>query len=78
MKAKAPVAEAALGYSFRVVPDDGVYFIEVPDLPGCMTQAERLEDIGPTAVDAVRAWLATAREMGRPIPAPSMPNQSVA
>lgn len=70
--------DAALGYPFRVTPDEGVFFIEFPDLPGCMTQAETAEDIGPMALDAARAWLATARELGRPIPVPSAPASSVA
>ena len=61
---------AALGYAFRVVPEDGAYFIEVPDLPGCMTQAETADEIIPMVTDAVRGWIATARELGREVPAP--------
>jgi len=51
--------------------DDQAFLAEVPDLPGCIadgaTQAEALANAA-----IIRAeWLETARELGRPIPAPS-------
>ncbi|WP_310392484.1 type II toxin-antitoxin system HicB family antitoxin [Hymenobacter sp.] len=50
--------------------EDGAFLAEVPDLPGCMadggTQAEALSNVALI----IDEWLATARELGRPIPAP--------
>jgi len=50
--------------------DDQAFIAEVPELPGCMAD-------GPTKADALAAadlvaeqWLATAKELGRPIPEP--------
>ena len=61
----------SLGYPFLVAPDEGAFFIEFPDLPGCITQAETADAIGAMASDALRAWLETARQFGREIPPPS-------
>lgn len=49
---------------------DAGFIAEVPELPGCMAD-------GPTKVKALQAvevvakeWLETAKELGRPVPAP--------
>lgn len=50
----------ALEYPYTVVPDDGSFIIQFPDLPGCMTQVEDASEIATTA-DEIRAlWLETA------------------
>jgi predicted RNase H-like HicB family nuclease len=61
----------AISYPFWVTPDDGQYVVEVFDLPGCMTVARRLEDVGPMAADAAAAWIRRAEALGREIPRPS-------
>ncbi len=53
--------------------DDGGYVIEFPDLPGCMTQAESLDELGAMAAEAKALWLETALESGWDIPLPSFP-----
>ena len=64
----------ALDYPYTVVADpDGGFFVSFPDLPGCMTQVERPEAIGPMA-DEIRAlWIETEYERGGDIPLPSGP-----
>ncbi len=51
--------------------EDQAFLAEVPDLPGCIadgaTQAEALANAGTI----INEWLETARELNRPIPAPS-------
>ncbi len=43
----------ALQYPFNVIAEpEGGYVIVFPDLPGCMTQVETLEDIGPMYLPA--------------------------
>ncbi|MDQ3700894.1 MAG: type II toxin-antitoxin system HicB family antitoxin [Chloroflexota bacterium] len=62
----------ALEYPFNVIADpDGGYVIVFPDLPGCLTQAESAEEVGPMAEDARRLWLAAAYAQGQDIALPS-------
>ncbi|WP_375418664.1 type II toxin-antitoxin system HicB family antitoxin [uncultured Hymenobacter sp.] len=50
--------------------EDAAFIAKVPDLPGCLadgaTQAEALSNVALI----IDEWLITARELGRPIPAP--------
>jgi len=63
-------------YSFTVVADpDGGYVIEFPDLPGCMTQVEELDEVGPMAAEIRKLWIETAYEEGMDIPSPSYPER---
>ena len=61
-------------YRFVVRPlsedDGGGYLVEFPDLPGCMSDGDTVEDAISNAVDAMTAWLEAMREAGRPIPNP--------
>ena len=49
---------------------DNAFIAEVPDLPGCMadgaTQSDALQNVGVI----IQEWIATAQELGRPVPAP--------
>jgi len=63
-------------YPFQAIADeDGGYVIVFPDLPGCMTQVESVEEIPTMAEDARRAWIETAYEDGEDIPLPSYPEE---
>lgn len=63
-------------YPFNVVAEsDGGYFVSFPDLPGCMTQVERIEDVGSIADEIRELWLETAYEQGLDIPEPASPAQ---
>jgi len=63
-----------LEYPFTTVADgDDAYFIKFPDLPGCMTQVQRLEDIGPMAEEIRQLWIETEYDQGADIPMPSEP-----
>jgi antitoxin HicB len=62
-------------YPYTVVPDpEGGFVILFPDLPGCMTQVERSEEIAPMAEDARVLWIETEFELGADIPLPSGSN----
>ena len=50
--------------------DDGAYIAEVPELPGCMSDGETHAEAAVNAEDAMRAWIETARELGREVPVP--------
>jgi predicted RNase H-like HicB family nuclease len=63
-----------LQYPFRVDADPhGGYVIAFPDLPGCLTQADEPDEIGPMAEEARGLWIETEFEAGNEIPLPSYP-----
>lgn len=51
--------------------EDGGYSVEVPDLVGCITQGENLEEAMQMAQDAALGWLLTTIEEEEEIPTPS-------
>ena len=51
-------------------PEYAGWIARVPDLPGCITQADTFEELEAMIEDAMRAWLETAIERGIPIPEP--------
>jgi antitoxin HicB len=54
-----------------LAPDEGGgYLVEFPDLPGCMSDGETVEEAIANGLDAKHAWLTVAREEGRSIPEP--------
>ena len=59
-------------YPFSVHADqDGGYVLVFPDLPGCMTQVDTAEEIGPMAEEVRRLWIETEYDLGHSIPDPS-------
>jgi len=49
------------------------YTVEVPDLPGCVTEGKNLAEAILMAVDAASGWILTSLEDGEPIPDASKP-----
>lgn len=84
--AKAPAERAAAreraatyhvggdDYPFTVRPlaadEGGGYLVEYPDLPGCISDGETVDEAIANGIEAKRAWLAVARDEGRSIPEP--------
>jgi antitoxin HicB len=68
-----------LDYPFRVRPftdeEGGSYLIAFPDLPGCLSDGETIEEAIASGADALRSWIETAREFGDPVPPPSRSRQ---
>ena len=62
----------ALPYSMEFIPDtdEGGYVVSFPDLKGCLTSGETIDDAVRNAEDAKREWLAAAIESGIEIPVP--------
>ncbi len=50
--------------------EDQAFIAEVPELPGCAADGETYQEALANAELVTREWLETARELGRPIPAP--------
>ncbi len=49
----------------------GGYTVEVPDLPGCVSEGDSLADAILMAVDAASGWVLDELEDGKPAPAAS-------
>lgn len=47
---------------------EGEYLVSVPALPGCYTEGSTLEEAREMAADAIRAYCASLRKHGEPIP----------
>ncbi len=63
-------------YRFNVIagdPDEGGYVIEFPDLPGCMTSIESLDELVEMATEIRELWIESEYERGMDIPEPSYP-----
>ena len=50
--------------------EDQAFIAEVPELPGCAADGQTHQDALANAEVVIQEWLATARDLGRPIPAP--------
>jgi antitoxin HicB len=62
----------ALQYRVNIIAEpEGGYFIDYPDLPGCMSQAETLEEAFEAAQEIRELWITAAYESGFDIPLPS-------
>ena len=54
--------------------EGGGYLIEFPDLPGCMSDGEMVEEAVVNGVDAMRGWIVAMRAEGHSTPAPVRPS----
>lgn len=65
----------SLPYRTEIVPDEeGGFALHCPELPGCATYAETLEDGFRMLEDAKRCWLTACLEDSIPIPEPVRPD----
>ncbi len=65
-----------LKYPLSVIQEDSTsYFVEYPDLKGCFSTGDSLEEAAQQALDAKKAWLETALEEGIIIPEPKILNE---
>ena len=62
-----------LPYKMEIFPDieEGGYAAMFPDLPGCITVGDTIEELVLNMLDAKRAWIEAELEEGRLIPEPS-------
>jgi predicted RNase H-like HicB family nuclease len=50
---------------------DGTYSAYVPDLPGCASSSETLEELHANITEAVQGHIESLRETRQPIPVPT-------
>lgn len=62
-----------LPYKIELYPDieEGGYAVACPELPGCLSCGESIEDAIESIEDAKRAWIEASLEDGDEIPEPS-------
>ena len=61
----------SLRYPVTIHTDpDGGYVAEIEELPGCMTQAETIDEAFRAIEDAKQLWIKTAYDDGQDIPLP--------
>lgn len=66
------------GYPFNIRTlskgDGGGFLIEFPDLPGCMSDGNTIEEAIANGADAMEGWIVAMHEAGRAIrPPPHRP-----
>ena len=61
-----------LPYRMEIIPDtiEGGFAVKFPELPGCLTCADTMEEAVRNAEDCKREWLAAAIDDRTPIPEP--------
>ena len=55
--------------------EDGGYWAEVVECPGCLTQGETLDELRHNVVDAIESWMDVVEEddaLDRPVPTPDI------
>lgn len=50
--------------------DDNAYIVEIPELPGRMTDGRTYKEAINNTTIIIKEWIETARELGRNIPKP--------
>jgi predicted RNase H-like HicB family nuclease len=50
--------------------EDQAFIAEVPELPGCAADGATYQEAVANAEVVIQEWIATAQELGRPVPAP--------
>jgi predicted RNase H-like HicB family nuclease len=70
--------EYYLGLAYPIIlhaDPDGGYVVEFPDLEGCMTQIDTLDELAYMAEDARTGWILSEYDSGEDIPLPSYPEE---
>ena len=48
--------------------EDNAFIAEAPELPGCMADGKTRQEVLANLEVIMEEWIATARELGRPLP----------
>ena len=53
-------------------PEDQIYIISVPELPGAKTHGKTYDEAIKNALEVIELWIEAAQQAGRPIPPPRL------
>ncbi|CAN5374684.1 hypothetical protein BH09PLA1_BH09PLA1_15270 [soil metagenome] len=62
-----------MSMKYRVVieqDEDGVFVVECPSLPGCISQGKTRDEAVANIRDAISGYLASLKKHGEPVPPP--------
>ncbi|HEY3779868.1 MAG TPA: type II toxin-antitoxin system HicB family antitoxin [Fimbriimonadaceae bacterium] len=65
------VVDKILTYQAVLTPEDGGWVVSVPDIRGCHTEGDTVEEARAMAEEAITGILGVLADQGRPIPKPS-------
>ena len=59
-------------FNISILPTEegGGYLIELPDLPGCISDGETIDEAIANGKEALSCWIETAKQHGDEIPRP--------
>ena len=62
----------SLPYRIELIPDmdEGGFAVSIPDLPGCLSTGDTIDEAINNINDAKKAWIEAALEDGLPVPEP--------
>jgi predicted RNase H-like HicB family nuclease len=61
--------DAAMRHAeYKHLPEDGIWYAEIPELEGLWASAEREEDIRAELRDALEGWIALGLSLNHPFP----------
>ena len=65
-------------FNISILPSEegGGYLIEFPDLPGCISDGETIDEAIANGKEALLCWIETAKQHGDEIPQPHSSGQS--
>jgi predicted RNase H-like HicB family nuclease len=69
-RSKRPVSDVKYAIILYWSKEDEAFIAEVPELPGCAAEGATYQEAVANVEAAIREWIETARELGRPIPSP--------
>ncbi len=63
--------------SIRWSPEDEAFTVQVPELPGCITHGNNVEEAAAHAQEAIAAYLESLTSRGLPVPVPLCFTESI-
>jgi predicted RNase H-like HicB family nuclease len=57
-------------YPVEITRDGDGFFIRIPDLPGCESNADTIDEALESIEEAKEAWIEAALATGKPVPSP--------
>lgn len=69
--------EYPFNISILSLEEGGGYLIEFPDLPGCISDGETIDEAIANGKDAMLCWIETAKQHGDEVPQPGSSIESL-
>ena len=68
------MSELKYPFKLSILPPEegGGYLIEFPDLPGCISDGETIDEAITNGKDALFCWIETAKQYGDEVPHPKL------